>query len=150
MNSISVTNTAVYVGGNFSMANSVPRGHLAAFDPNTGALLGWAPTADTIVQAMLVTPDHSRVILGGGFRTSTARRPTAWPRSTPTTARCCRGPRTRSCATPAPTRPILSLSTDGTSVFSTAYVFGNNGNFEGVMSADPDRGNDQLAGRLPR
>ena len=35
---------------------------------------------------------------------------------------------------------ILSLQTDGTAIYSTAYVYGSGGNFEGVMSADPDTG----------
>ena len=35
---------------------------------------------------------------------------------------------------------ILSLTTDGTYVYSTAYVYGADGNFEGVLSAVPDSG----------
>ncbi len=35
---------------------------------------------------------------------------------------------------------ILSLSTDGTAVYGTGYVYGAGGNFEGTFSADPDSG----------
>src|SRR3954464_1800074 len=140
VNSITVTDTAVYVGGNFSMANSVARAHLAAFDPTNGALLGWAPTTDAIVQAVLVTPDHSRVILGGGFTTvngSPAYGLGAVDASNGTLLPWAANQIVRDAGSAA---AILTLSTDGTSVFSTAYVFGNTGNFEGVMSADPNSG----------
>src|ERR1019366_3714007 len=39
----------------------------AAFSAADGSLLGWAPTADDSVKAMVLTPDGSRVIVGGMF-----------------------------------------------------------------------------------
>ena len=44
-----------------------PAGHLAAFSTSTGALNGWAPSTDDQVKAILVTPDGSRVVVGGMF-----------------------------------------------------------------------------------
>jgi PKD repeat protein len=140
VNAIAVTNNAVYVGGNFSLANNTPRAHLAAFDPVSGALLGWAPTADDLVQALVMSPDNSRVIVGGSFQNVNgspayglasvdAVNGTLYPFLANTIV--------RDAGTGA---SILSLSTDGTSIYSTAYVYGTTGNFEGVMSADPYTG----------
>ena len=53
VNAITATNTTVYVGGNFSTANGVARSRLAAFSAADGSLLGWAPTADDSVKAMV-------------------------------------------------------------------------------------------------
>ena len=67
VNAITATNTTVYVGGAFSTANNVARSRLAAFSASNGALLGWAPTANSEVQALVLTPDGSKVIAGGSF-----------------------------------------------------------------------------------
>ena len=70
VSAIAVTNDAVYVGGAFNKAGSVDRMRLAAFSPATGALLGWAPTANSGVNALLVSPDKSRVLAAGSFGTA--------------------------------------------------------------------------------
>jgi PKD repeat protein len=65
---LAISNDRVFVGGSFSGAGGQPRSNLAAFDRTTGALLPWAPTADSIVEALVTAPDNSRVILGGRFQ----------------------------------------------------------------------------------
>ena len=71
---ISATDSTVYVGGNFFSANGSTRRRLAAFNASAAtqatAILPWAPTADdNKVSAMVVSPDKSRVIVGGSFTT---------------------------------------------------------------------------------
>src|SRR4051794_28643994 len=66
---LAVTNTTVYVGGAFSVANGVSRTRLAAFNASNGALLNWTPTADAQVLAMTLTPDGSKIVVGGQFAT---------------------------------------------------------------------------------
>jgi hypothetical protein len=140
VNSISVTHGAVYVGGNFSMADNVPRGHLAAFDPATGALKGWAPTANNLVQAVLVTPDHSRVIVGGSFTKLNGAPAYGLGAIGAVGAALYPWAANKVVRDAGKASSILSLTTDGTAVYSTAYVYGHTGNFEGVLSAGPDSG----------
>ena len=68
---IVATNSTVYVGGNFGSASGKPRSQLAAFaSSNSGVLLAWAPVAaGGGVVAMTMTPDRTRVIVGGQFTT---------------------------------------------------------------------------------
>ncbi len=69
VNSIQVTASAVYVGGLFYKVGTVARAGLAAVRPSDGALLSWAPVADGMVQALALTPDNSRLVVGGSFAT---------------------------------------------------------------------------------
>jgi hypothetical protein len=57
----------VYFGGDFTtVSGNKPRTRLGAA-ASSGAVLDWAPTADKSVAAINVTPDDSRVIVGGAF-----------------------------------------------------------------------------------
>lgn len=76
----------VYAGGSFSNArpagapagsSTVARGNMLAYDIVTGALVtSWAPTFNAQVRAMAVSPDKSRLYVGGDFTTvnGTSRR----------------------------------------------------------------------------
>src|SRR3954468_3758295 len=135
-----VTSSAVYVGGAFSTANNVARTRLAAFNPTNGALLSWAPTADAQVMAMTLTPDGSKIVVGGQFAkldgsdaygmgaldlATGALKP--WAANT-----VLRNGR--------PNARINSLETDGTSVYGSGFVFGPGGNIEGGFALNPSDG----------
>lgn len=56
----------IYVGGDFTSVDGAPRGHIAAFDTSSGALVpGFAPTLNSGVRALAVSA--STVYAGGTF-----------------------------------------------------------------------------------
>jgi PKD repeat protein len=75
-----MANTTVYIGGNFTTArpdgaaagqNTVPRSNLLAFNVTTGQLLSFNPnpTFNGQIRAMAVSPDKTRLYVGGEFTT---------------------------------------------------------------------------------
>jgi len=58
--------TSMYVGGAFATLGGAPRSNVAAFDATTGALLGFAPSVNGAVWAVVPTPD-GQLVLGGTF-----------------------------------------------------------------------------------
>lgn len=72
-----VVGNTVYVGGSFTTArpagaapgtNTVTRSNLLAYDITTGVLnTTWAPSANGDVLALAVSPDKSRIYIGGSF-----------------------------------------------------------------------------------
>ena len=70
--------SAVYVGGDFRLAADSTRNNLAAFDPTTGALLGWNAGPDGQVGTLMTEGDALLVggefsIIAGQSRTGLAR-----------------------------------------------------------------------------
>ncbi|MGS0685683.1 PKD domain-containing protein [Nakamurella sp. GG22] len=151
VNAIAATNTTVYVGGLLAAGAGVARKNLMAFDAATGKLKDWAPVTDLQVDTMVMTPSNSKVIIGGRFSTvnnvsqrgmaaldPTSGALTAW--AAPQTIQNGMG-----TGTTAGKAGIYALSTDGTSIFGTGWVYANvtTGNLEGAFSAEPESGNIQ-------
>jgi hypothetical protein len=67
---IATDGSTVYYGGNFFNVDGRTRTRLAASDATTGALsLTWKPAADDdTVYALALSPDNTRVIVGGRFQ----------------------------------------------------------------------------------
>ncbi len=137
---ISVTNTTVYVGGIFSTANGVARSRLAAFSPTTGSLLGWAPSPDLDVNALLVTPDGSKLIAAGAFGTVNGSTAQGLAALDPSSGALLPWIANTVVKDYGSTAAMLSLKTDGTTIYGSGYWFGGTGNYEGVWSADPSTG----------
>lgn len=142
VNAIAATNSTVYVGGTFSAARGQTRTRLAAFRASDGALLDWAPTADNDVDALLMSPDGSRLIVGGAFANINGAQALGSAALDPSTGASLPWALNQTVYSYNGTHPgaILSLSTDGTSVYGTAWNYGSPSNFEGTFSADPDTG----------
>ncbi|GAB2849891.1 PKD domain-containing protein [Microbacterium insulae] len=71
-----VNGTTVYAGGSFSNArpaganpgqNLMPRSNLLAYNITTGVATSFAPTINGTVKALAVSPDGSRLYVGGSF-----------------------------------------------------------------------------------
>ncbi|WP_168796473.1 PKD domain-containing protein [Arthrobacter echini] len=133
---IAATSDTVYLGGAFTSVGSASRSRLAAVKATDGSLLPWKPVANERVNALVVSPDRSQVIIGGAFTTLNG------------TGRPGYGLGRVDAASGAtlPLRvndvvrdggkdsAILSLSSDRTRFYGTGYIFGTGGNLEGAFS----------------
>ncbi len=87
---------------------------------------------------LVVSPDGSRVVLGGSFTSLNGGTNPGYGLGAVNTGTGGNlGSRsTTSSATPERTRAIYSLAADGDSVYGTGYVFGTGGNLEGTFRSD--------------
>src|SRR5690606_27277884 len=67
VNGMAVFGNTLYIAGEFQSVASQQRLRFAALNATTGALLPWMANADRIGRAVAVSPDGSRVALGGDF-----------------------------------------------------------------------------------
>ncbi|MET3811360.1 PKD domain-containing protein [Arthrobacter sp. UYEF3] len=139
VNAIVATDTAVYAGGWFNAVGSVLRSNLAAFSAADGGLLPWAPNAaGGGVNAMVLSPDKGKVALGGAFSSLNGSSNPGYGlgmvdatsgSSLPFSANNVVKDAGNNAA-------ILSLSSDGTNLYGSGYVYGSGGNLEGTFSAN--------------
>jgi PKD repeat protein len=141
VNEIVATNTTVYVGGAFGAVGGVQRSRLAAFNASNGAVTTWAPSADGEVQAMVLTPDGSKLIVGGTFQTVNGAQAQGSAALDAQTGASLPWAANQVVKVTGAGAGILTLSTDGTSIFGGGWAWGKgDGNLEGTFSADPDTG----------
>ncbi|MHA7143238.1 PKD domain-containing protein [Arthrobacter sp. TmT3-37] len=139
VDAIVATADAVYLGGWFSAVGSTSRPRLAAVDAGTGALRSWNPqAAGGDVWAMVLSPDRTKLVVGGSFTTlNGSANPGYGLAAIDATSGALRpwavNDLVRNGGADA---AITSLSTDGTNVYGTGYVFGAGGNLEGTFSAN--------------
>lgn len=62
---ITVSDSVVYIGGNFSQAGSVTRNYAAAFHVRTGTLRAWNPNANNYIRAIEIK--GAKAYIGGDF-----------------------------------------------------------------------------------
>ncbi|WP_426976583.1 PKD domain-containing protein [Pseudarthrobacter sp. O4] len=139
VNSIVATNETVYAGGWFTSVGSVARTRLAALKASNGALLPWNPTADIgAVNAMVLSPDGSKMVVGGAFTSlNGSANPGYGLGAVDTVAGASLPWASNSLIRNGGTKAaILSLKSDGTNVYGSGYVFGTGGNLEGAFSAN--------------
>ncbi len=65
VNAIVRFHDVVYIGGDFTLVDSIPRKNLAAVDANTGILLPWQPDPNNSVTSFLLA--DNKLIVGGSF-----------------------------------------------------------------------------------
>ncbi len=128
----------VYLGGLFTAVGSVARNRLAAVQASTGALTGWAPSAvGGRVNALALSPDGSRMVIGGAFTTLNGSSDPGYGLAAVDTVTGGLQPwaannRVRNGGLHA---SITSLASDAENVYATGYVFGTGGNLEGTVAA---------------
>ncbi|MFF1632848.1 PKD domain-containing protein [Leifsonia sp. NPDC058248] len=137
--SLAATNTAVYAGGTFSSVNGTSHTYVAKINASDGSLdASWTPTADAAVDALAVSPDGSKVYIGGRFQnvSGSAHYGLAMASGTDgTLLPFAVNSVVRDAGTQA---GITALVATDDRVYGSGYVFGAGGNLEGSFSADPD------------
>ena len=151
---IAATASTVYFGGSFPSVGSAPRDRLAAVSASNGALLPWAPVpgvgstagnslpnnpthnAQTTndVRAMVMTGNGSQVVVAGHFDTLNGTRSTGIGALDPVSGATLPFAAGRQITNQGVNSAIYSLSTDGTTVYGTAYDFYGPGNLEGAFA----------------
>ena len=134
---IVATNTTVYVGGYFGTANGSNRTRLAAFQASNGALTTWAPTADYDINAMVLTPDKSKIVIGGGFQNVNGAFAQGIAALDPASGASVPWPVNQVIHNGNAQSGIYSLSTDSDTVYGTNYNFGT-GDYEGPFAMNQD------------
>ena len=140
VNDVVASASTVYLGGPFTAMNGVTRNRLAAVSSATGALQSWAPNADAAVQSLVLSPDRTKVVVGGAFTTLNgsgnpgyglgmvdATSGASLPMSVNSEIRNA-----------GANSAILSLKEDADGFYGSGYHFGGGGNLEGSFQADWD------------
>jgi PKD repeat protein len=142
--SLAANGGSLFLGGNFTSINSTTRTRAAKVDA-AGVLAPFSPAIpDGTVRAMVVSPDGSKVVVGGSFgsvngSTSPGQGLASVDGTTAASLPWAIGNLVYDHGTKA---AIYSLATDGTNVYGTGYVFGSlaDGNLEGSFNASFDGG----------
>lgn len=138
---LTATNSVLYAGGIYAQAMGNNRSGLSAYSAATGALLNWAPeVTGGQVDAMVVTPDQSRVIVGGKFNALNGVQARGLGAIDANTGATVPWAANQLIQNYGDTSGISSLRTDGTNIYGSGWVFGGTGNLEGSFAASPNSG----------
>ena len=133
------SNSTVWFGGTFTNVGSASRNRLAAVNASNGALLSWAPNAQNgRVNALTLSPEQGRVVVGGAFTTLNGSNRPGYGLGmvdavTGATLPIQANDVVRNAGTDS---AILALSSDGTTFYGVGYIFGTGGNLEGAFAAN--------------
>ena len=141
---VDATNSTVYLTGVFGRVNGQDRLGAAAVSRD-GSLLPWAPVlGERRGRVVLVSPDETKVVLGGDFPTLNGSDDPGYGLGMVSAV-------DGSLLSPFQVNDvirnagsdaaILSLKSDADSFYGTGYVFGAGGNLEGSFRASWDTGN---------
>lgn len=133
------TADTVYFGGIFSSVSGAPRTRLAAVRASNGTVLDWAPAASgggNQVTAMALTPDSSKVVVGGHFASLAGQNAYALGAVDPVSGERVTWMEQDLVPAPSNTQGITSLKTTPAGVIGTGYAFGAPRGLETAFLAD--------------
>ncbi len=137
---VTAVGDTVYAGGSFTTTGGAARTRLAAFTASDGALTPWAPAADREVFAIVAPPGAGTLVVGGRFKTLAG----APAYGLGAVDLAGGGPAPFAANTvvrnAGPDAAIYSLSSDGSRVYGSGYVYGPGGNLENTFAADARTG----------
>ena len=136
---IATLGKTVYLGGWFHTINGKPRLYAGAVVAKTGALKSWNPKPNAAVEALLVNPGKSRIVIGGHFSTLSGHKARGMGAVT-TVAGSNRPWKINAKIRDYGTRAYISdLVADKDTVYGSATAY-QSGNFEGVFAVSPTVG----------
>ena len=138
---ITATDTTVYFGGKFNNVGGVARSNLAAVEKDTGTLTNWAPTADSRVQAMILSPNGKKVFIAGNFASLDGTTARGLGSVTSGTGAIQAMPANQIVYSYGTKAAFLSLAVDSKNVYASSFNFGGSGNIEGVAAVNVVTGN---------
>jgi PKD repeat protein len=152
---IAATDSTVYFGGNVQAVGSYSRTRLAAVSAANGALLPWAPVpgvgstsgnrdgntaTSNEVLALVLTGNGSQVVAAGRFDSLNGVKATGVGALDPVTGATRPFAINQLITNQGVNSAIYSLSTDGPTVYGTAYDFYGPGDLEGSFAVAADTG----------
>jgi PKD repeat protein len=152
---IAATADTVYLGGSITAVGGVSRSRLAAVSAADGSLLPWAPvpgvgstagnsngstgTSDEVL-SLVVTGGGSQVVAAGRFDSMNGTKATGVAALDPVTGATRPFAINQRLTNQGVNSAVWSLSTDGETVYGTAYDYYGPGNLEGSFAAKADGG----------
>ncbi|MCU1478501.1 MAG: hypothetical protein JWQ64_3194 [Subtercola sp.] len=139
VNALAASNSTVFLGGAFSSIGSSVRNKVGAVTAATGATTAFDPSAlGGSVNALVVSPDGTKVVVGGSFTTLHGSSNPGYGigMADAATGNLLPFAVNNLIRNGGSQAAILSLSTDGDSIYGSGYVFGAGGNLEGVFRSD--------------
>ena len=139
INALAVDSKTVYAAGAFSSVNGRVRARIAAVKATNGELKSWNSKANAEVHSLLLTSGSKLLIVGGMFTKLNSTGASGSGAVSPTTGKTKTWKVNKIIKNGASSSSILSLATDGATVYAAAYAYGT-GNFEGVYAASSKDG----------
>jgi PKD repeat protein len=137
---VTASATAVYAGGDFTSIGSSSRNHVASLT-TAGAVVGsFNPGANLAVDSLALTPDKTRLIVGGRFAVLGGATAIGMGSVNSTTGAAEPWAANTVIKDQGSGSAIYSLSSDATQVYGTGYFYTTGGNFEGRFAANPNTG----------
>lgn len=139
VNALAVNSKTVYAGGAFTSVGGKARSRLAAVKAKNGKVTGWKAKADSSVHALLLTSKSKLLVAGGTFTKLNSTAASGSGAVSPSTGKTKTWKVNKIVKNGTPSSAILSLATDGSTVYAASYAF-QIGTFEGVYAASSKDG----------
>ncbi len=136
---VASTNSTVFLGGTFSSMAGQSRVGTAAVTSSAGVATAWNPIlGNGRAYAMTISPDGSKVVIGGAFVTMNGSDNPGYGLGMVDTVTGANLPfgTNNVVRDGGVNSAIFSLTSDADSVYGTGYVFGAGGNLEGTFRSD--------------
>ena len=141
---IAVAGDTLYAGGYFTKVNGQQRVRLAALKASTGELMDWTASAEgpnAQVYAIEVSPDHSKVVVGGSFSSINGSSKPGYGMALldAATAELLPMPVNDAVRVAGQKAAVFDIAVDDAGFYATAYsAFGrlDEANLEGAFKAD--------------